>query len=132
MRVIYSRPLKQGRKVFGELVEYGKVWRLGANEATEIEFYKDIKINGKKISKGRYTLYAIINETSWTLIVNKDTDVWGAFKYDAKKDLVRVELAVEQITETIDAMSMVLEKSATGANLVIAWEQVKITLPISL
>ena len=132
MRVIYSRPLKQGRKIFGELVEYGKVWRLGANEATEIEFFKDVKINGKKITKGRYTLYALINETSWTLILNKDTDIWGAFKYDAKKDVVRVDLPVENITESIEALSMVFEKSATGANLIIAWEQVKITLPISL
>lgn len=132
MRVVYSRPLKQGRKIFGELVEYGKVWRLGANEATEIEFFKDVKINGKKIAKGRYTLYALINETSWTLIVNKETDIWGAFKYDMKKDVVRAEVPVENLTESIEALSMVFEKSATGANLVIAWEQVKITLPISL
>ena len=132
MRVIYSRPLKQGRKIFGELVEYGTVWRLGANEATEIEFFKDVKINGKKITKGRYTLYALINETSWTLIVNKDTDIWGAFKYDTKKDVVRVELPVENITETIEALSMIFEKSVTGINLVMAWDQVKITLSISL
>jgi hypothetical protein len=52
----------KARKVFGELVEYGKVWRLGANEATEIEFYKDVKVGGKKVPKGRYTLYAIVNE----------------------------------------------------------------------
>src|SRR6187431_2397401 len=78
-RVLYSRPQKQGRKVFGELVEYGKVWRLGANEATEIEFYKDVKIDGKNITKGRYTLYALVNETTWTMILNKDTDTWGAF-----------------------------------------------------
>ena len=131
-RIVYSRPLKQGRKIFGELVEYGKLWRLGANEATEIEFYKDVKINDKKISKGRYTLYAIVNETSWTIIINKDTDVWGAFKYDAKKDLVRVDVPVEKTDEIVEAMAIVFEKSAGGANLVMAWEQVKVTLPISL
>jgi hypothetical protein len=130
-RVIYSRPLKQGRKIFGELVEYGKLWRLGANEATEIEFYKDVKINGKKISKGRYTLYAIVNETSWTLIINKDTDVWGAFKYDSKKDILRVDLPVEKKEEVVEALSMVFEKSGNTINLVIAWEQVRVTLPIS-
>ena len=131
-RIVYSRPLKQGRKIFGELVEYGKLWRLGANEATEIEFYKDVKINDKKISKGRYTLYAIVNETSWTIIINKDTDVWAAFKYDAKKDLVRVDVPVEKADEIVEAMAIVFEKSAGGANLVMAWEQVKVTLPISL
>ena len=131
-RIVYSRPLKQGRKIFGELVEYGKLWRLGANEATEIEFYKDVKINDKKVSKGRYTLYAIVNETSWTIIINKDTDVWGAFKYDAKKDLVRMDVPVEKTDELVEAMAIVFEKSAGGANLVMAWEQVKVTLPISL
>jgi hypothetical protein len=131
-RVIYSRPLKQGRKIFGDLVEYGKLWRLGANEATEIEFYKDVKIKDKKIPKGRYTLYAIVNETSWTLVINTDTDVWGAFKYDSKKDFMRVDLPVERSDETVEAMSMVFEKSTSVTNLVIAWEQVRISLPISL
>lgn len=130
-RIIYSRPLKQGRKIFGELVEYGKLWRLGANEATEIEFYKDVKINGKKIIKGRYTLYAIVNETSWTIIINKDTDVWGSFKYDAKKDVLRVEIPVEKREEVVEALSMVFEKSGNFLNLLIAWEQVRVTLPIS-
>jgi len=132
MRIIYSRPLKQGRKIFGELVEYGKVWRLGANEATEIEFFKDVKINGKKILKGRYTLYALVNEDKWTIIVNKETDTWGAFKYDSKKDLVRVDVPVEKISESIDTLSMVFEKSENDVNLVISWEQVRVIFPISL
>ena len=131
-RVIYSRPSKQGRKIFGELVEYGKVWRFGANEATEIEFFSDVKIDGKKVSRGRYSLYAIVNEKSWTLIVNKDTDVWGAFKYDSKKDVVRLELPVEKTEEVVDALAMVFEKSTTGINLIVAWEQVRVTIPISL
>jgi len=92
-RILYSRPQKQGRKIFGELVEYGNVWRLGANEATEIEFYKDVKIGGKKVPKGRYTLYAIVS---------------------------------------VESMSMLFEKSTTGISLIIAWEQVKVTLPITL
>jgi hypothetical protein len=131
-RVVYSRPLKQGRKIFGELVEYGKLWRLGANEATEIEFYTDVKINGKKIVKGRYTLYAIVNENTWTIIVNKDTDIWGAFKYDSKKDIGRVDVPVEKNEEVVEALAMVFEKSTNGISLVIAWEQVRVSLPITL
>lgn len=73
-RVIYSRPQKNGRAIFGELLEYGKVWRLGANEATEIEFYKDVMINEVKIKKGRFSMYGIPNEDKWTLIINKETD----------------------------------------------------------
>ena len=130
-RILYSRPQKQGRKVFGELVEYGKVWRLGANEATEIEFYKDVKIGGKKVSKGRYTLYAIASENVWTMIINKDTDTWGAFKYDSKKDVLRTDIVVQKTDEVVESMSMFFEKSANGISLVIAWEQIKATLPIT-
>ena len=131
-RVFYSRPQKQGRKIFGELVEYGKVWRLGANEATEIEFYKDVKIGGKKVAKGRYTLYAIVSENVWTMILNKDTDTWGAFKYDSTKDVVRTDVAVQKTDDVVESMSMFFEKSTTGISLIIAWEQVKVTLPITL
>jgi len=131
-RILYSRPQKQGRKIFGELVEYGNVWRLGANEATEIEFYKDVKIGGKKVLKGRYTLYAIVSENLWTMILNKDTDTWGAFKYDSKKDVLRTDVSVKKTEEVTESMSMLFEKSATGISLIIAWEQVKVTLPITL
>lgn len=131
-RVIYSRPQKNGRKIFGELLEYGKLWRLGANEATEIDFYKDVKINGKKISKGRYTLYAIPNETKWTIILNKDTDTWGGFKYDESKDVVRVDVPVTKRDENTEFFSMVFEKADTGFSLDIAWDDVLVSLPISL
>lgn len=131
-RVIYSRPQKQSRKVFGELVEYGKVWRLGANEATEIEFYQDVKIGGRKITKGRYTLYALVNENNWTMILNKDTDTWGAFKYDSKKDIVRTDVPAQKTEDSVESMSMWFEKTTTGISLVVAWEQIKVSLPITL
>lgn len=129
-RVIYSRPQKNGRKVFGELLEYGKVWRLGANEATEIEFFKDVKINDKKIKKGRYTMYGIPAETSWTIIINKDNDTWGSYKYNEKNDVVRMELPVQQQTEAVEEFVMIFDKTDTGANLVITWDSVKLNLPI--
>ena len=132
VRVLYSRPQKQGRKIFGELVEYGKVWRLGANEATEIEFYKDVKTGGKKVPKGRYTLYAIANENTWTMIINKDTDTWGAFKYDSKKDILRTDVNVQKTDEIVESMSMWFDKTTNGISLNIAWEQVKASLPITL
>lgn len=130
-RILYSRPQKQGRKVFGELVEYGKVWRLGANEATEIEFYKDVKIGGKKVPKGRYTLYAIVSDNVWTMIVNKDTDTWGAFKYDSKKDVLRTDIVAQKTDELVESMSMFFEKSSSGISLIMAWEQIKASLPIT-
>jgi hypothetical protein len=130
-RVVYSRPKKEGRAIFGGLVEYGQVWRLGANEATEIEFYKQVRIGGKKISKGRYTLYAIVNENSWTFILNKETDTWGAFKYNADKDVVRVDVPVEKLPEQVECLAMTFEKKNNTINLIVAWENIKVTLPIT-
>ena len=130
MRLVYSRPQLNGRKIFGELQEFGKVWRLGANEATEIEFFKDVKINNKKIKKGRYTLYCIPNVDKWTIIVNKETDTWGSFAYDQSKDIVRMDVLLMK-NETTEALTMLFEKSSTGANLIIYWDDAKAELPIA-
>jgi hypothetical protein len=130
-RVIYSRPQKNGRKVFGELVEEGKVWRLGANEATEIEFFKDVKIAGKTVKKGRYTMYALENRDKWTIIVNRETDIWGAFKYDAAKDVVRMDCPVIRQPELTEAFTMGFEKvNDKTINLVMAWDDELVRLPI--
>lgn len=130
-RVIYSRPQKNGRVIFGQLVEYGKVWRLGANEATEIDFYQTVRINGKKVKKGRYTLYCIPYADKWTLIINNETDTWGSFKYDEKKDHLRVDIPVQKQTDILDAFVMAFEKTSTGSNLLIVWDDIKISLPIT-
>jgi len=129
-RVIYSRPQKTGRQIFGGLVEYGKVWRVGANEATEIQFFRNVHIGGKRIIKGRYTIYALVNESSWTFIISKETDTWGAFKYDPQKDLVRTDIPVQKTGVMTEALAMVFEKNAGGCNLVIAWENIRVALPI--
>ncbi|HUR11869.1 MAG TPA: DUF2911 domain-containing protein [Flavitalea sp.] len=130
VRVIYSRPQKNGRTVYGELVEYGKIWRLGANEATEIELYKDAQIGGNKLKKGRYTMYAIPYEDKWTIIFNKETDIWGAFQYDPKKDILRIDTKTEK-GEPVEAYSMYFEKTVPGANLIIAWDDIKTIVPFS-
>ena len=130
VRVIYSRPQRDNRAIFGELIEYDKVWRLGANEATEIEFYKDVVIGGKKLAKGRYTIYAIPTPTKWTMIINKDTDSWGAFIYDEKKDVLRTDVNVTTLTTPVDIFSMSFTKADKGINLNISWDSVSVNLPI--
>lgn len=130
-RIIYSRPQKNGRTVFGELVEYGKIWRLGANEATEIELYRDAKVGGSKLKKGRYTMYAIPYQDKWTMIFNKETDIWGAFQYDAKKDVLRTDVKPEKQKQLSEAFTMMFEKVANGINLIALWDDVRITLPMS-
>lgn len=132
VRVIYSRPQRNNRKVFGELIEYNKVWRLGANEATEIEFFKDATIDGKKLPKGRYTMYAIPSPTKWTLIFNKDTDTWGAFVYDEKKDTLRVDVPVTSVDSVVENFSISLTKADKGANLMIAWENTSVVLAMAI
>ena len=130
-RVIYSRPQKNGRSVYGELVEYGKVWRLGANEATELELYRDAKIGTYKVKKGRYTMYAVPYLEKWTVILNKETDIWGAFQYDQKKDIFRMDVLIEKVNEPAETFSMAFEKINGGANLVITWDEVKATIPFT-
>jgi hypothetical protein len=131
-RVIYGRPQKNNRTIFGDLVPYRSVWRLGANEATEIEFFRDVKINNKKLPKGEYTLYAIPDTGKWTLIINKETDTWGAFGYDDKKDVLRVDLPVVKQTSPIDVMTICFtgnDKNKT--QLLMAWDDQETLLPIS-
>lgn len=130
-RVIYSRPQKNGRKVFGELLEYGQMWRLGANEASEIEFFKNVTIAGNKVKKGRYTLFCIPAQDKWTIILNKDTDTWGSFKYDATKDVLRTDVPVLLQPEVLEAFVMAFEKSNGGANLIIAWDNLRVNVPFT-
>ena len=128
-RVLYSRPQKAGRDIFGGIITYGDVWRLGANEATEVEFFKNVVINGKTITKGKYSLYAICNEKSWTLILNNEKDVWGLY-YNPKKDVVRVNVPVTNTDKTTEAFTMYFEDVKAGTNLIIMWDTVKVSLPI--
>jgi Protein of unknown function (DUF2911) len=131
-RVTYSRPQKKGRVIFGGEIKYGDVWRLGANEATEIQVYKTLRINGKKLSKGRYTMACIPTETKWTIIVNKDTESWGTFSYDSKKDVFRVDVPITKTTEIAEAFTMYFEDNATGTSLIILWDDVKCVVPMVL
>jgi hypothetical protein len=132
-RVIYSRPMKNNRTIFGGIVKYGELWRLGANEATELEVFKSIRIGGKSIGKGKYTVYCIPYENKWTIIINKDTFSWGSFTYNSKKDLVRIDIPVQSTDETIEALTMYFEDKADGgSNLVMMWDNVKASLPVNL
>lgn len=129
-RVIYSRPQKSGRAIFGELIEFGKLWRLGANEATEIEFFQPVTIGNQKLKKGRYTIYVIPDSAKWTFIINRDTDTWGSFRYDQKKDLVRVDVKPVRTEEETEYFSMYFDKIAGLVNLVVAWDKTLAMLPI--
>ena len=129
-RVIYSRPLKNNRVIFGDLLEYNTVWRFGANENTEIEFFKDVTINKTKIKKGKYSLFAIPTKDKWTIIINKELNSWGSFKYEASKDVLRVDVPVQKSTEIAEAFYIYLDKFQNGFSMNAGWDDVKISLPI--
>ena len=131
-RVIYGRPQKNDRSIFGDLVPYDMIWRVGANEATEIEFFRDVKIDGKKVVKGRYTLYAIPSADKWTLVLNKETDTWGAFGYDQKKDVIRTDVKVDTRPDIIDVFTICFEgKEKNKTSLMIGWDNKEVHMPIS-
>jgi hypothetical protein len=90
-----------------------------------------VKIDGKLVPKGRYTLYSIPNESNWILILNTDNFSWGNFSYNAKKDLLRVQVPVIKTMDTTEAFTLYFEETNLGAGLIILWDQVKVMLPIS-
>src|SRR5690606_12164746 len=130
-RVIYSRPQVDGREIFGKLVPYGKVWRLGANQATELDVFAPVTIGGHQVAPGRYTLYAIPENDKWTIIVNSQTDTWGAFGYHDNKDVLRTDVPVTTLGDPVEDFTMVFEKADQGCNLVMAWDKTEAHLPIN-
>ena len=93
-RITYGRPQKNNRPVFGKMVPYGKIWRTGANEATEFIAYQPLTFGSKTLPAGTYTLFTIPEKDEWTLIFNTDVDIWGAYRYDSKKDVLRLNVKV--------------------------------------
>lgn len=127
IKVIYSRPQLKGRSV-ESLTPYGKVWRTGANEATEITFFKDVTFGGKKVKAGTYSLFTIPGEKEWTIIINTDVDVWGAYSYNEDHDVVRVTAPVTQGEEYLEPFSIAFDDNAT---MHLGWGKIRVAIPIS-
>ncbi|MEL0454761.1 DUF2911 domain-containing protein [Flavobacteriaceae bacterium SZ-1-7] len=124
IKVIYSRPQLNGRDM-STLAPMGKVWRTGANEATEIKFYKDTKFGGKEVKAGTYSLYTIPGETEWTIILSKDTDVWGAYGYKEDNDVLRVKALVSS-GDAVEAFSIAFADD----NMYLAWGTTRVAVPL--
>lgn len=129
-KLTYSRPHKRGRELFGSLVPYGEVWRLGANEATEITFTGNVFINDFLLKAGTYSLFAIPNEDTWTIIVNADLGLWGSYNYNPKMDIVRFDVPV-QVTDTVyEPFTMQFVQRNESADLIIRWDRILVSVPI--
>lgn len=129
VKVVYGRPVKNQEKVFGEQVPYDEIWRTGANEATEVKFYSDILFGSKLVKAGTYVLHTIPGEKEWTIILNSNTDTWGAFFYDDSKDVVRFKVPAKQAKQ-IDVFSIGFKKSFNNSFMVLAWDSTRINIPL--
>ena len=129
-KVIYGRPQKNDREIFGSLVPYDKIWRTGANECTEITFFQDVMVGDQEIKAGTYALFSIPGKEKWTIVLNKGTDQWGSYGYDAEEDVARVEAAVEKTPEVVDAFSITFMDADQGAKMILAWDQTMVAIPV--
>lgn len=130
IKITYSRPHKRGREIFGDLVPFGEVWRTGANEATEITTTKDILVNAVLLKAGTYSLFTIPDRIKWTIIINREVGLWGAYNYNPKLDVMRFDVPVESTGEVFEPLTITLDRSNDKVNCSILWDRTKVTIPI--
>ena len=131
LSVDYSAPSKRNRVIMGELVPYGKVWRTGANAATTLTTDTDLMIGSLHVPAGKYTLLTVPTENEWTLIVSKQTGLWGTRDYDQAQDLGRVKLAVEPVKDTVETFVIGLQPAgAHKQTLSFTWENARASVPV--
>ena len=127
----YSSPRMKGRKIFGELVPFGQVWRTGANEATTFVTGSDIVVGGKTVPAGSYTIFTVPNADKWTLIINKKTGEWGIpYKYESD-ELARVDMKVSKLPSPVENFTISYVKSGSGCILQVDWESTRASVGIS-
>ena len=130
--VEYSRPSAKGRKVFGDLVPYGEVWRTGANKATSITIKGDVLLNDQPLPAGSYSLFTIPHEGgAWEVIINKNTELWGAYDRKEEEDVLRVKVPAKECATTETFTMEFANLAQDVADLVIRWENQEASLRIS-
>jgi len=129
----YHRPLVNGRKIWGGLVPYGKIWRAGANENTAIEFSDPVSVEGQPLAKGTYGLHMIPNPDSWTIIFSKTNTAWGSYSYDQKEDALRVNVKPRPLAETKEALEFDFEDLKPDSTAVtLKWEKLGVPFTVSV
>lgn len=132
LKITYSQPHKRGREVFGKLVPWGEVWRTGANEATELTVTRDVFVNHQLLPTGTYSLFTIPNDTSWTVIVNKDVGLWGSYNYNPAMDVFRFDVPVRAVegATVYEPFTIHIEQRNNKADVVFFWDKAKIMFPV--
>lgn len=126
IKIDYSAPAARERKVMGELVPFGEVWRTGANDATTITFSQNVKIEGKDLAAGTYSLFTIPGEKEWVIIFNSEVKQWGSFKYNDKKDVLRVSVAPKKTGKMVEQFTI----SVLGEGVRMEWENTMVTFRV--
>lgn len=130
IKITYSQPRKNGRVIFGQLVPYDKVWRTGANEATELTCTKDILVNGILLKAGTYSIFTIPSQIKWTIIINSETGLWGSYNYNVKKDVFRFDVPVQNLDAFYESFTIQLDSRNDVADLLLIWDKTKVLIPI--
>jgi len=127
VKIEYSSPFVKERDIYGGLVPWNKIWRAGANEATTIDFSKDVMIDGQELAAGKYAFFVIPKEDGeWTLIFNSEAKQWGAYKYDESKDALRIEAEAEEIENT-ESLTYSIDEDGTVA---LDWASSRVTFVV--
>jgi hypothetical protein len=127
----YSSPRMKGRKIFGELVPYGKIWRAGANEATTLVTSTDLNIGGTTVPAGSYTIFVIPNADKWTLVISKKTGEWGTAYPGEANDLARVDMAVSKTAAPVENFTIDFEQAGGGCTLQMKWENTQASVKVA-
>jgi hypothetical protein len=131
IELTYSRPAAKGRKIFGDLVPYNKLWRTGANAATKIVFSEPVEIGGKKLDTGTYVLYTIPGIDTWEVIINKGLKNWGADGYKESEDVIRFNVEPFKNKKKVESFTMEFnDVKATTCSLEIKWEKTLVSIPL--
>jgi tetratricopeptide (TPR) repeat protein len=131
VELIYSRPAMKGRKVFGDLVPWGKVWRTGANNATRIKFADDVIFGGQSLKAGEYALFTIPNQGEWDIIINKGSENWGTV-YKQEDDVIRVKAKSSKLDDAVESFTMqIANVKPSTAELQIMWDKTSVSIPFS-
>lgn len=132
VELTYSRPSMRGRKIFGDLVPYNKIWRTGANAATRIKFGDEVTIGDQKIKAGDYVIYTIPGEKEWEVIINKGINNWGTDGYKAEDDVVRTKVKALKLDDAVESFTMQFANvKSNSCDLEIMWDQTSVSLPIT-
>jgi hypothetical protein len=130
IKTVYSSPRMKGRRIYGDLVPFGKVWRAGANEATTFVTSGDLVVGGTPVPTGKYTIFTVPEADKWTLIVNKKTGEWGIpYKYESD-ELARIGMTVSKLPSPLDDFTIAFDKSAGGCTLRMDWETTRASVDI--